>query len=34
MLISLFIIMSFIGFIVLLKELKNLVDVDCKSELF
>lgn len=32
--ISLFVIMSFIGFIVVLKELKNLVDVDCKSELF
>ena len=34
MLISLFIIMSFIGFIVVLKEIKNPVDVDCKSELF
>lgn len=34
MLISLFIIMSFIGFIVVLKELNNPVDVDCKSELF
>ena len=34
MLISLFIIMSFIGFIVVLNELKNPVDVDCKSELF
>ena len=34
MLISLFIIMQFIGFIVVLKELKNPVDVDCKSELF
>ena len=33
MLISLF-IMSFIGFIVVLKELKNPIDVDCKSELF
>ena len=32
--ISLFIIMSFIGFIVLLKELKNPVDVDSKSEFF
>ncbi len=32
--ISLFIIMLFIGFIVLVKELKNPVDVDCKSELF
>ena len=31
--ISLF-IMPFIGFIVLVKELKNPVDVDCKSELF
>ena len=27
-------IMSLIGFIVVLKELKNPVDVDCKSELF
>ena len=27
-------IMSFIGFIVVLKELKNPVDVDCESELF
>lgn len=34
MLISLFIIMSFIGFIIFVKELKNPVDVDCKSELF
>ena len=32
--ISLFVIMSFIRFIVVLKELKNPVDVDCKSELF
>lgn len=32
--ISLFVIMSFIEFIVVLKELKNPVDVDCKSELF
>ena len=32
--IGFFIIMSFIGFIVVLKELKNPVDVDCKSELF
>lgn len=32
--ISLFIIMLFIGFIVLVKELKNPVDVDCESELF
>lgn len=34
MLISLFIIMQFIGFIVVLKELKNPIDVDCESELF
>lgn len=31
--ISLF-IMSFIGFIIFVKELKNPVDVDCESELF
>ena len=34
MLISLFIIMSFIGFIIFVKELKNPFDVDCESELF
>ena len=32
--ISLFIIMSFIGFIVVVNELKNPFDVDCESELF
>ena len=32
--ISLFIIMQFIGFIVLLKEIKNPVDVDSESGLF
>lgn len=32
--ISLFIIMSFIGFIIVVKELNNPIDVDCKSELF
>lgn len=32
--ISLFIIMSFIGFIIFLKELKNPFDIDCESELF
>ena len=31
--VSLF-IMSFIGFIIFVKELKNPVDVDCESELF
>ena len=31
--ISLF-IMSFIGFIIVVKELNNPIDVDCKSELF
>lgn len=31
--ISLF-IMSFIGFVIVVKELKNPFDVDCKSELF
>ena len=31
--ISLF-IMSFIGFVIFVKELKNPVDVDCESELF
>ena len=31
--ISLF-IMSFIGFVIVVKELKNPVDVDCESELF
>ena len=34
MLISLFIIMAFIVFIIVVKELKNPIDVDCKSELF
>ena len=33
--ISLFIIiMAFIGFIIVVKELNNPIDVDCKSELF
>ena len=31
--ISLF-IMSFIGFVIVVKELNNPFDVDCKSELF
>lgn len=31
--ISLF-IMSFIGFVIVVKELKNPFDVDCESELF
>ena len=32
--ISLFIIMAFIGFIIVVKELKNPFDVDGESELF
>lgn len=32
--ISLFVIMSFIGFVIVVDELKNPVDVDCESELF
>ena len=32
--ISLFVIMSFIGFVIVVDELKNPVDVECKSELF
>ena len=32
--ISLFIIMAFIGFIIVVKELNNPIDVDCESELF
>ena len=32
--ISLFVIMSFIGFVIVVKELKNPFDVDCKLELF